>query len=54
VVSFPNDLAPGKRSSSSFLHNGTRAIFEKAGITFERHIGKSKTVMRKTVPPARG
>ena len=54
VVSFPNELVPGKRTSSSFLHNGTRAMFEKAGFTFERHIGKSKTVMRKTVPPARG
>ena len=52
VVSFPNELAPGKRTSSSFLHNGTRAMFEKAGFTFERHIGKSKTVMRKTITPA--
>ena len=50
VVSFPNELTPGKKTSSSFLHNGTRAMFEKAGFTFERHIGKSKTVMRKTVP----
>ena len=49
VVSFPNELEPGKRTSSSFLHNGTRAMFEKAGFTFERHIGKSKTVMRKTI-----
>ena len=49
MVSFPNELAPDKRTSSSFLHNGTRAMFEKAGFTFERHIGKSKTVMRKTV-----
>ena len=52
VVSFPNELEPGKRTSSSFLHNGTRAMFEKAGFTFERHIGKSKTVMRKTIPAA--
>ncbi len=49
VVSFPNELEPGKRTSSSFLHNGTRAMFEQAGFTFERHIGKSKTVMRKTI-----
>ncbi|WP_336697918.1 hypothetical protein [Curtobacterium sp. USHLN213] len=42
----------GKRTSSSFLHNGTRAMFEQAGFTFERHIGTSKTVMRLTVPPA--
>jgi len=54
VVSFPNEPAPGKKTSSSFLHNGTRAMFEKAGFTFERHIGKSKTVMRKTVSPAVG
>ncbi|SBS72128.1 GNAT family N-acetyltransferase [uncultured Microbacterium sp.] len=53
VVSFPNELVPGKRTSSSFLHNGTRAMFEKAGFTFERHIGKSKTVMRITIPAAR-
>ena len=49
---FTVELAPGKRTSSSFLHNGTRAMFEKAGFTFERHIGTSKTVMRKTVAPA--
>ena len=54
VISFPNELTLGKRTSSSFVHNGTRAMFEKAGFTFERHIGKSKTVMRKTVQPARG
>jgi GNAT superfamily N-acetyltransferase len=54
VVSFPNELAPGKRTSSSFLHNGTRAMFEKAGFTFERRIGKSKTVMRLTVAPEAG
>ncbi|CAN5190438.1 hypothetical protein BH11ACT4_BH11ACT4_23480 [soil metagenome] len=52
VVSVPNELEPGKRMSSSFLHNGTRAMFEKAGFTFERHVGKSKTMIRKTVPAA--
>lgn len=52
VVSFPNVVPEGKRTSSSFLHNGTRAMFEKAGFTFERSLGKNKTVMRITVPPA--
>ena len=52
VVSFPNELAPGTKTSSSFLHNGTRAMFEQAGFTFERHIGKSKTVMRKKIAAA--
>jgi GNAT superfamily N-acetyltransferase len=49
VVSFPNELEPGKKTSASFLHNVTRSMFEEAGFTFERHIGKSKTVMRKVV-----
>ena len=53
VESYPNTLVEGRKTSSSFLHNGTRAMVEQAGFTFERHIGKSKTVMRKTVPPAR-
>ena len=52
VVSFPNELPPGKRVSSSFLHNVTRGMFEAAGFVFERHIGTSKTVMRTTVAPA--
>lgn len=52
VVSFPNIVEPGKRTSSSFLHNVTPNIFEKAGFTFERRIGKNKTVMRTTVAPA--
>ncbi len=52
VVSFPNVVEPGTRTSSSFLHNGTRAMFEKAGFTFERRLGKNKTVVRKTVAPA--
>ena len=51
VVSFANELVPGKRTSSSFLHNGTRAMFEKAGFAFERHLGKRKTGMRIVVAP---
>ncbi|QCR18514.1 GNAT family N-acetyltransferase [Agrococcus sp. SGAir0287] len=53
VVSFPNEVPEGTRTSSSFLHNGTRAMFEQAGFAFERRIGKRKTVMRRTVAPAR-
>jgi GNAT superfamily N-acetyltransferase len=49
VVSFPNIVEPGKRVSSSFLHNVTPGMFEEAGFTFERRIGKNKTVMRKVV-----
>lgn len=53
VVSFPNLVEPGKRVSSSFLHNVTPGIFEQAGFTFERRIGKNKTVYRATVAPSR-
>ena len=52
VVSFPNIVEPGKRVSASFLHNVTPGMFEEAGFTFERRIGKNKTVMRKVVLPA--
>jgi len=52
VVSFPNIVEPGKRVSASFLHNVTPDMFEEAGFTFERRIGKNKTVMRKVVLPA--
>jgi GNAT superfamily N-acetyltransferase len=54
VVSFPNIVEAGTRASSSFLHNGTREMFEKAGFSFERRIGKNKTVMRITVAPTDG
>ncbi len=52
VVSFPNEYEPGRKVSSSFLHNLTRSTFEQAGFTFERRIGKNKTVMRKVVAAA--
>lgn len=52
VVSFPNLVEPGKRVSASFLHNVTPGIFERAGFTFERRIGKNKTVYRAVVAPA--
>jgi hypothetical protein len=54
VVSFPNIVESGKKVSSSFLHNVTPGIFERAGFRFERRIGKNKTVMRTTVAAAPG
>lgn len=52
VESYPNVLVPGKKTSSSFLHNGTRAMFEKAGFDVIRPLGLRKTVVRKVVPGA--
>jgi hypothetical protein len=41
---------PGKKISASFLYNGTRSLFERAGFSYERPVGKNHCVMRKTVP----
>jgi len=37
-------------SSGSFLYNGTRSLFEKAGFSYERS-KENHCVMRKTVSP---
>lgn len=39
-----------KKVSSSFLYNGTQAVYERAGFEFVRSKGKFNTVMRRTVP----
>ena len=49
VEGYPHDTAGQKRKSSSFLYNGTRAVYERAGFTFVRPKGKGNTVMRLTV-----
>lgn len=50
VEGYPHDTQ-GKRTSASFLYNGTRSLFEKAGFTFERTKGAKNCVMRRTVSP---
>jgi GNAT superfamily N-acetyltransferase len=49
VEGYPQDTA-GRKISSSFLYNGTRSMYEKAGFEYERPKGKNHCVMRKTVP----
>jgi GNAT superfamily N-acetyltransferase len=51
VESYPHDTA-GKKMSSTFLYNGTRSMYEKAGFEYDRPKGKNNCVMRKVVPPA--
>jgi hypothetical protein len=51
VEAYPHNTA-GKKMSSSFLHDGTRSMFEKAGFDYERPKGKNNCVMRKIVPAA--
>jgi hypothetical protein len=48
VEAYPQDTQ-GKRTSGSFLYNGTRSLFEQAGFSYERPKGKNHCVMRKTV-----
>jgi GNAT superfamily N-acetyltransferase len=48
VEGYPRDTL-GKKISASFLYNGTRSLFEKAGFSFARSKGKFNCVMRKTV-----
>jgi hypothetical protein len=50
VEAYPQDTM-GKRTSGSFLYNGTRSLFEQAGFGYERPKAKNHCVMRKTVPP---
>jgi GNAT superfamily N-acetyltransferase len=51
VEAYPHDTA-GKKMSSTFLYDGTRSMFEKAGFDYERPKGKNNCVMRKVVPAA--
>jgi len=50
VESYPEDVE-GRKTSSAFLHNGTLAMFERAGFTRDRRIGKDRWVVAKTVKP---
>jgi GNAT superfamily N-acetyltransferase len=48
VESYPDDM-DGRRVSSSFIHNGTIAMFERQGFERVRSIGKSRWVVRTVV-----
>ena len=45
VESYPHDLPPGKKTSSSFLYNATRTMYEGLGFTYERPKGQGNCVM---------
>ena len=50
VEAYPPDT-PGKKVSASFLYNGTRSLFARAGFSYDRRKGMNNCVMSKTVPP---
>ncbi|CAN7334308.1 hypothetical protein LJR016_001766 [Devosia sp. LjRoot16] len=49
VESFPED-AEGRSVSSSFLHNGTLAMFEQAGFVRQRRLGKDRWLVTAVQP----
>jgi GNAT superfamily N-acetyltransferase len=51
VESYPEDAAE-RKVSRSFLYNGTVAMFELAGFTRSRRLGKNHWVLNKIVDPA--
>lgn len=51
VESYPHDLPPGTRKSSSFLYNATRSMYEGLGFTYDRPKGQGNCVMRRVVAP---
>jgi hypothetical protein len=48
VEAYPQDTA-GKKVSATFLYNGIRGMFEKAGFEYDRPKGKNHCVMRRMV-----
>lgn len=49
VESYPHDLPPEKKMSSSFLYNATRTMYEQLGFTYQRPKGKGNCVMTKVI-----
>ncbi len=50
VESYPHDLPPEKKTSSSFLYNATRTMYEQLGFSYQRPKGKGNCVMTTVVP----
>jgi GNAT superfamily N-acetyltransferase len=50
VESYPHDLPPGKKTSSSFLYNATRTMYEQLGFEYQRPKGQGNCVMTAEVP----
>lgn len=49
VESYPHDLPPDKKMSSSFLYNATRTMYERLGFQYDRPKGAGNCVMTTTV-----
>ena len=51
VDGYPFDVG-ARKVSGSFLYNGTRRMFERAGFNYQQPKGKNHCIMRKVVSPA--
>ena len=51
MESYPEDVED-RKVSSSFLHNGTVAMFERLGFERTRRLGKHHWVVARVVPAA--
>lgn len=49
VESYPHDLPPDKKTSSSFLYNATRTMYQQLGFRYLRPKGKGNCVMSTVV-----
>jgi len=52
VESYPHDIPPGKKMSSSFIYNGTRTMYDQLGFEYDRPKGQFNCVMCTVQPPA--
>ena len=52
VEGYPRHDLDTRTMSASFLFNGTLHMFERAGFTRVRDLGKFRTIVRREVAPA--
>ncbi len=45
VESYPHDIPPDKKMSSSFIYNGTRTMYDRIGFEYDRPKGQGNCVM---------
>jgi GNAT superfamily N-acetyltransferase len=53
VEGYPHDTGGVRKKNSSFLYNGTRAMYEREGFTYDRPKGLGNCVMVRDVAPSR-
>jgi len=52
VEGYPHDTGGVRKKNSSFLDNGTRTMYERAGFTYDRPKGLGNCAMVRTVAPS--